>query len=74
MENDKPILNGTVDEAMKKMTNGNYTWMTMPFGKHKGTPIDQLEPDYVRWCINNMDLEGDLEQQLRQRFYDLGKN
>lgn len=74
LENDKPILNGTVDEAMKKMTNGNYTWMTMPFGKHKGTPIDQLDHDYIKWCINNMDLEGDLGLQLKQRFYDLGKN
>ena len=74
LENNKPILNGTVDEAMKKMTNGNSHWMTMPFGKHKGIPIDQLEPDYVRWCIKNMDLEGDLEEQLRQRFYSLGKN
>ena len=74
LENDKPILNGTVDQAMKKMTNGNSSWMTMPFGKHKGITIDQLEPDYVRWCIKNMDLEGDLEEQLRQRFYSLGKN
>jgi len=74
LENDKPILNGTVDQAMKKMTNGNSPWMAMPFGKHKGITIDQLEPDYVRWCIKNMDLEGDLEEQLRQRFYSLGKN
>ncbi len=74
LENNKPILNGTVDEAMKKMTNGNSSWMAMPFGKHKGITIDQLEPDYVKWCINNMDLEGDLEEQLRQRFYSLGKN
>ena len=74
LENDKPILNGTVDQAMKKMTNGNSAWMAMPFGKHKGITIDQLEPDYVRWCIKNMDLEGDLEEQLRQRFYSLGKN
>ena len=74
LENDKPILNGTVDEAMKKMTNGNSPWMAMPFGKHKGITIDQLEPDYVRWCIKNMDLEGDLEEQLRQRFYSLGKS
>lgn len=74
LENDKPILNGTVDQAMKKMTNGNSSWMAMPFGKHKGITIDQLEPDYVRWCIKNMDLEGDLEEQLRQRFYSLGKN
>tara|TARA_A100001201_G_scaffold112543_1_gene96404 strand:- start:782 stop:1435 length:654 start_codon:yes stop_codon:yes gene_type:complete len=74
LENDKPLLNGTVDQAMKKMTNGNSPWMAMPFGKHKGITIDQLEPDYVRWCIKNMDLEGDLEEQLRQRFYSLGKS
>ena len=74
LENNKPILNGTGDQAMKKMTNGNSSWMAMPFGKHKGITIDQLEPDYVKWCINNMDLEGDLEEQLRQRFYSLGKN
>ena len=81
LEKDEPLLNGTVDQAKQKMTNGNIdlgsagkTWMAMPFGKHKGHPIDQLEPDYVKWCIQNMDLDGELEKQLRERYYELGKN
>jgi len=75
LENNAPILNGTVAQAKQKMTNGNSnSWMNMPFGKHKGISIDQLEPDYVKWCIQNMDLDGELEKQLRERYYELGKN
>ncbi len=32
--------------------------MTMPFGKYKGHDLDQIkriDPDYVRWCIANLD-------------------
>ncbi len=27
----------------------------MPFGKHKGTPIDQVPADYLGWCLREMD-------------------
>ena len=70
------LLNGKVEEAKKQMnggSNGNGSYL-MPFGKHKGTPVNQLDHDYVKWCIHNMDLEGELEKQLRARFYELASN
>lgn len=27
---------------------------TMPFGKHKGTPINELPGDYIIWALNNL--------------------
>lgn len=32
----------------------------MPMGKYKGEMIDQVDKGYLRWMINNMDLDGDL--------------
>lgn len=30
----------------------------MPFGKHKGTKLSELPPDYIRWCIENLENRG----------------
>ena len=49
-------LNGKVEEAKKQMnggSDGNGSYL-MPFGKHKGTPVNQLDHDYVKWCIHNI--------------------
>jgi hypothetical protein len=27
----------------------------MPYGIHKGVPIDQVPPDYLGWCLRSMD-------------------
>lgn len=35
--------------------------MLMPFGKHSGTPLDQLPKGYVNWAKANLDLTGDLK-------------
>ena len=40
----------------------NYT---MPFGKHKGTPLNQLPTDYVDWLKTT-----DLKDPLRGHFND----
>lgn len=40
----------------------------MPFGKHRGTPISDLAPDYVRWALANLqELDLYLMQALQQR-------
>lgn len=28
---------------------------TMPFGKHKGTPLSQVPQSYIEWCVENID-------------------
>jgi hypothetical protein len=30
------------------------TMPTMPFGKHRNTPIDQIDPKYLRWCLKEI--------------------
>jgi hypothetical protein len=40
----------------------------MPFGKHKGVPLDQVPPSYLRWCLANLeDLNPDLRALMEQR-------
>lgn len=29
--------------------------LSLPFGKHRGEPIDQVPKSYLRWVLNNMD-------------------
>lgn len=29
----------------------------MPFGKHKGTPVEDVPPDYVRWLLKQPDID-----------------
>jgi exodeoxyribonuclease X len=39
---------------------------TMPFGKHRGTPMAELPRSYISWALNNMtELDPDLEASLR---------
>lgn len=50
------------------VAQGN-TAVTMPWGKHKGKPLDQVPPDYLRWAITNASIMSDelraaIEQQL----------
>lgn len=46
--------------------------MTMPWGKHRGKPIDQIESSYLVWALENADLRLSLAQaiaaELRSRF------
>lgn len=38
---------------------------TMPFGMHKGEPIDDVPADYIAWCFRNMsDMSSDLRFTL----------
>jgi hypothetical protein len=37
---------------------------TMPFGKHKGTPIRDLPSDYIRWVLENLNLRDQLFKAL----------
>jgi hypothetical protein len=47
----------------------------MPFGKHKDTPIDKIDPSYLEWVLANCqqvspDLKGAICRQLGLEFKD----
>ena len=44
--------------------------MLMPFGKHKGEPIEDLPVDYLEWALGNIEtlspsLQAEMEAQLK---------
>ena len=38
--------------------------MEMPFGKHEGEAVSDRPISYVKWCLDNLDLDGWLEVEL----------
>lgn len=45
--------------------------LRLRFGKHKGKPIEDVPSDYLRWALENCDLDEatvlEMEAQLRAR-------
>lgn len=39
----------------------------MPVGKHKGSPLHEIDRDYLSWCLENMDRE-DIKNAIRAYF------
>ena len=41
--------------------------LTMPFGKHRGMPLNRVPPDYLVWVLDNVDLTNrpTLEEEIR---------
>tara|TARA_E500000305_G_scaffold38214_1_gene29333 strand:- start:3693 stop:4322 length:630 start_codon:yes stop_codon:yes gene_type:complete len=72
LENNAPILNGTVAQAKQKMTNGNAGSIkdaVCNFKKHKGKMWSQVaveDIEYIEWVVGNMDLNSDTEEILNQ--------
>jgi hypothetical protein len=29
----------------------NWTWVRMPFGKHRGKPLSRIDDDYLQWLL-----------------------
>lgn len=48
-------------------------YKTMPWGKHRGKPLEELPPDYVRWLLSVVD-DDDLARELRVRFQPTVEN
>jgi len=38
----------------------------MPFGKHKGTPIDQVPLSYIEWLLEKDNVDGWLRSELEE--------
>ena len=38
----------------------------MPFGKHKGTPIDQVPLSYIEWLLSQGNIDGWLLDELEE--------
>ena len=41
-------------KAFSSVAQGS-TGDVMPWGKHKGTPLDQVPGDYLNWAVRNAD-------------------
>ena len=58
---------GTVDlAALAEYAAAPFPVAVMPFGKHKGTPLEEVPPDYVRWLLTLEDLDVDLRFSLER--------
>lgn len=56
---------GSVSELMEWMEKpGGSPSDVMPYGKHKGVKLCNLPKSYVRWALDNMNLEADLKAGL----------
>jgi len=41
--------------------------MRMPFGKHKGEPVEDLPTDYIEWLLREANLRDDLAEELQNQ-------
>jgi exodeoxyribonuclease X len=41
--------------------------MTMPFGKHKGEPVEDLPSDYIEWLLAECELRPALQKELENQ-------
>lgn len=58
---------GTVDDLIDYAASP-ITVETMPFGKHKGTPLRDVPRDYLRWVLANIaDLDDDLRYSIQHQ-------
>jgi uncharacterized protein (DUF3820 family) len=45
--------------------------LLMPFGKHKGTPIEDLPGHYIEWCLENAEIRSDAVRDEMQAQLEL---
>jgi exodeoxyribonuclease X len=72
------ILRHIIVEVRKSASAGNWEdlWrvsevarvpVVFSFGKHKGTPIKDVPPDYIEWMLKQDDIDPYLRKALEQR-------
>ena len=61
----------TMDTIIELMAQ-KQTLRHMPFGKHRGTPLKEMPPGYVRWLHENGALGKPDNEELKEAFASLG--
>ena len=61
----------TIDTILELMSQKQIL-RQMPFGKHRGTPLKEMPPGYVRWLHENGALDKPDNQELKEAFEELG--
>lgn len=63
----KPLMQllelDSLGDVIRDMEN-EIKFVTMPFGKHKGTPVKDLPTSYVNWLRKEVALHGDLKEAI----------
>lgn len=59
-------------ETIIELMNQKETLRHMPFGKHRGVPIKDIPPGYVRWLHENGALDKPDNAELKEAFEVLG--
>lgn len=61
-ENDVPVKIKSIKDIDKKVYDPLHFNDAMPYGKYKGQSVGsiiQSDPEYLQWCINNVNLQLD---------------
>jgi len=59
-----------IEKQMFRISNSPILIARMPFGKHKGALLGEIQADYPEWLLGT-DLDGDLAHTVR---HHLGQN
>lgn len=46
--------NKDIGPQVRKLIDDGFVYTTWPYGKHKGTPMNQVPKDYLQWALSNM--------------------
>ncbi|MBF5059676.1 putative quorum-sensing-regulated virulence factor [Candidatus Neptunochlamydia vexilliferae] len=59
-------------ETILELMSEKQVLRHMPFGKHRGTPLKDMPPGYVRWLHENGALDKPDNAELKEAFQSLG--